>query len=65
MEENNTIHENNTPSRDERTFAMLCHLITFTGFVIPIVGSIVGPMIIWMMKRDEFPLVDDQGGKKF
>jgi uncharacterized Tic20 family protein len=47
-------------TKDERTWAMLCHLSTLAGFVIPF-GNIAGPLVIWMIKKDEFPLVDDQG----
>jgi len=48
------------PTKDERTWAMLCHISTFSGFVIPF-GNIIAPLVIWMIKRDEFPLVADQG----
>jgi uncharacterized Tic20 family protein len=41
-------------NQDERLFAMLCHLSTF-------VAAIIGPLIIWVLKKDEYPLVDDQG----
>lgn len=47
-------------TKDERTWAMLCHLSTLAGFVIPF-GNIAGPLVIWLIKKDEFPLVDDQG----
>jgi uncharacterized protein len=47
-------------SKDERTWGMLCHLIAFSGYLIPF-GSILGPLIIWMIKKDEMPFVDDQG----
>jgi len=41
-------------TKDERTLAMLCHLLAlFTGFL--------GPLIIWLIKKDEMPFVDDQG----
>ncbi|MHC4157559.1 MAG: DUF4870 domain-containing protein [Planctomycetota bacterium] len=34
--------------------AMLCHLLAiFTGFI--------GPLIIWLVKKDDDPFVDDQG----
>ncbi|MBD3169044.1 MAG: DUF4870 domain-containing protein, partial [candidate division Zixibacteria bacterium] len=46
--------------RDERMWAMLCHISTFAGFVVPF-GNIIGPLVIWMIKKDEFPLVADQG----
>ncbi len=47
-------------SKDARTFGMLCHLIAFSGFIIPF-GNIIGPLIIWLIKKDEFEFVDDQG----
>jgi uncharacterized Tic20 family protein len=49
-----------TASNDERMWAMLCHISSFAGFIIPF-GNVIGPLIIWSMKRAEFPLVDDQG----
>lgn len=39
---------------------MLCHLSTFAGYVIPF-GNIIAPLIIWIMKKEEFPLANDQG----
>jgi len=44
----------------ERTWAMLCHLLAFAGFVFPF-GNIIGPVIIWQIKKQESELVDDQG----
>jgi uncharacterized Tic20 family protein len=48
------------PSKDATTWGMLCHLIALAGFIIPF-GNIVGPLVIWLIKREEFPFVDDQG----
>ena len=45
---------------DERTWAMFCHLSTFAGYVIPF-GNVLGPLIIWLIKKDQYALVDDQG----
>jgi uncharacterized protein len=42
------------PSKDEKTMAMLCHLL----------GGLVGflaPLIIWLLKKETMPFVDDQG----
>lgn len=47
-------------NRDQNTWAMLCHLSALAGFVIPL-GNILGPLVIWLIKKDEYPLVDDQG----
>jgi uncharacterized Tic20 family protein len=50
-----------TSTRDENIWAMFCHLSSFALFLIPFLGNIVGPLIIWVIKKDEFPLVHDQG----
>jgi uncharacterized Tic20 family protein len=45
---------------DERLWGMLCHLSSLSGGVIPF-GNIVGPLIVWLVKKDEYAFVDDQG----
>ena len=49
-------------SKDERTWAMLCHLSALAGFIIPM-GSIIGPLIVWLVKKEEMPLVAEHGLK--
>jgi uncharacterized Tic20 family protein len=49
-----------TTEQDSRTWAMFCHLGAFAGYIIPF-GHIIAPLIIWLIKRDESPLVADQG----
>ena len=49
-------------SKDERMWAMLCHLSALAGFIIPM-GSIIGPLIVWLIKKDEMPLVAEHGRK--
>lgn len=44
---------------ESRMWAMLAHLSALSGFVIPF-GNIIGPLIIWLIKRDEMSFVDDQ-----
>lgn len=39
---------------------MFAHLSALVGFIIPL-GSILGPLIIWQIKKNEMPFVDDQG----
>lgn len=50
----------NSPDKGERLWGMLCHLISFSGYLIPF-GSVLGPLIIWLIKKDEMPFVNDQG----
>lgn len=49
------------PPREARTWAMLGHVAGLLGFVVPIVGSIFGPLLVWLIKRETHPFVDDQG----
>ena len=46
--------------QQERTWAMAAHLAALAGFIIPF-GNIIRPLIIWLIKKDESPFVDDQG----
>jgi uncharacterized Tic20 family protein len=48
------------PTQDERTWAMLAHLSAFAFFICPL-GNVIGPLIVWLVKRDQLPFVDDQG----
>ena len=49
-----------TIPREARNWATFCHLSGFAGFVFPL-GSIIGPLVLWLVKREEWPFVDDQG----
>ena len=60
MSEESTASIETTPSKDEQTWAMLCHFSTFIGFIFPF-RNIIAPLIIWLSKREDLPLVADQG----
>ena len=49
-----------SPSAEERQWGLFAHLSALVGFIIPF-GSILGPLIIWQIKKAEMPFVDDQG----
>ena len=44
-------------SQDERNWGMYCHLAVLAGFVFPL-GNVIGPLIIWLIKKDQYPFVD-------
>ena len=48
------------PSRDERQWAMLCHLSAMLMYC-TVIGGFIAPFVIWILKRDEMPFVADQG----
>lgn len=41
-------------------WAMLCHLSALAGFLLPF-GSLIGPIVVWQLKKNESPFIDDQG----
>lgn len=49
--------------RQERKWAMFCHLAGLAGLspLLPAIGSVVAPLVIWQLKADEFPFVAEQG----
>lgn len=47
--------------KQARTWGMLCHILAFAGFVGIAFGNILGPLVFWLIKKDESPFVDDQG----
>ncbi len=59
MEQNESVNQESAPaageiSKDDKTMAMLCHLLAiFTGFL--------GPLILWLIKKDQSAYVDQQG----
>ncbi len=48
-------------TQEERTWGMLCHLSALAMFLLPSLGNIIGPLIIWLIKKDQYPFVDSQG----
>jgi hypothetical protein len=42
-----------TPTENERTWGMLAHLSALVGLVFPLVGNILGPLLVWLTKRDQ------------
>ncbi|WP_027897083.1 DUF4870 domain-containing protein [Zestomonas thermotolerans] len=47
-------------SQEARQWAMFCHFAAFFGLVFPF-GNLIGPLIVWQLKKDLDPFVDAQG----
>jgi uncharacterized Tic20 family protein len=47
--------------QEERMWGMLCHLSALAMLILPTLGNIIGPLIIWLIKKDASPFVNDQG----
>ena len=48
------------PGPEACQWAMFCHFAAFLGLVIPF-GNLLGPLIVWQIKKDLDPFVDAQG----
>jgi len=50
-------------NRDACLWAALCHFAAFAALLpaVPGIGAVIGPLIVWLVKRDEFSFVDEQG----
>jgi uncharacterized Tic20 family protein len=44
-----------------RTWNMLCHLSALSGFIGVPLGTVLGPLLVWQIKKNEFPSVDVHG----
>ena len=40
---------------------MLCHATALAGFFVPWAGHILGPLIVWLAKRNDSPEIDEYG----
>ena len=49
------------PDKDAKLWATFCHLSAFAGLLGVPFGSILGPLVIWLIKKDEMPFVDENG----
>jgi uncharacterized Tic20 family protein len=59
------MNENNvTPAtipREARKWAMICHIIALVGLLGNGIGFLVAPLIVWLIKREDHPFIDQQG----
>lgn len=45
---------------EERQWALICHLSGLAGYIFPF-GNLIAPIIIWSLKKDEMPMVNEHG----
>ena len=47
--------------KDDRTWGMFCHLAALSGFLGIPFGWVLGPLVIWLIKKEDSPFIDQQG----
>lgn len=54
-----------TPKAENKTkvylYGMLCHLLGLAGYLFPFGGNIIGPLVVWLIKKDEDAFADRCG----
>jgi len=50
-------------NKDARMWAMFCHLAGLAGLlpIVPFFGGAIAALIIWQIKKDDYPFTDEQG----
>lgn len=46
---------------DARKWAMIAHLSALVGLLGNGIGFVIGPLLVWAIKKDSHPFVDEQG----
>ena len=52
---------NQQDDKQDRTWAMFCHLTALSACIGIPFGNIIGPLVIWLIKREELAIVDEHG----
>ncbi|KAF1690381.1 DUF4870 domain-containing protein [Pseudoxanthomonas koreensis] len=52
--------EGGAPSAEERQWGLFGHLSSLAGLFTGGIGNIVGPLVIWLIKKDTMPFAADQ-----
>jgi uncharacterized Tic20 family protein len=47
-------------NKDDSMLGVVCHLLSLAGFAVPF-GNIIGPLILWLVKRADSPYLDAVG----
>ena len=48
------------PTQEQRQWGLFTHLSALVGLIIPF-GNILGPLVFWQIKKNEWSFADDQG----
>lgn len=51
-----------TPSPEEKQWKVILHLSALAGVIVPC-GNIIGPLVVWLIKKQEMPVLEPEGRK--
>lgn len=55
--------ETKSASSEEKNWAMISHISAFVALIplLPVIGMVLGPLIVWLLKKEDMPLVAENG----
>jgi uncharacterized Tic20 family protein len=59
MVEHNLIKKDD--EKKAQNWGMLCHLIALVGFIGIPFGHLLGPLVVWLLKKNDYSFVNEQG----
>ena len=48
-------------TEQEKTWATIVHIAGFFGYIMPALGAVLGPLLVWLLKKEGMPFVEEQG----
>jgi uncharacterized Tic20 family protein len=51
----------NVLPREACKWAMICHIVALVGLLGNGIGFLLGPLLAWLIKKDDHPFIDEQG----
>ena len=48
-------------AEEVRKWAMICHLSALVGLLGNGIGFLIGPLVVWLIKREDDPAIEKQG----
>lgn len=43
------------------TWGTLCHFAGLLLLAVPVLGNVIGPLLVWLLKKNDHPFIDEQG----
>jgi uncharacterized Tic20 family protein len=50
-----------TPREESLNWPMLCHLSALAALILPAGGHLLGPLVVWLIRKNNSPRVDAEG----
>ena len=46
---------------EARQWATICHIVALSGLLGNGIGFVIGPLVVWVLKKEDHPFIDEAG----